>query len=170
VIEATQKKLGEAKFFLRHLETEAKKPNSDREVFRYYLSAFLSASRSITWFLQKENKPLYDSSYQAWKQRLEERDGKLLEDMNQQRVAEVHKGGVELQSQVQSVPFFDVDRGSNTDPRYGVHFFGLMGMTGGSVQVEIVERYFDLSQGPEEVTATCRRYLGLLENFVNEFE
>ena len=164
----TQRKLREAKFFLQHLEAEARKPNSDPEVFQHYLSAFLSASRSITFFIQKENKPLYESSFWAWKQSLEERDRKLLDDMNEQRVAEVHRGGVELQSQVQPVPYFDVYRESITDPRYGVHFFGPMGVTGGSAQVDIVERYFDLGQGPQEVTETCRRYLSLLEDFVNE--
>ena len=59
---------------------------------------------------------------------------------------------------------------STRDPRYGVHFFGPVGMTGGSISVTVVERTFDLGQGPQEVTATCRRYLSLLEDFVNEVE
>ncbi len=166
----THLKLREAKFFLRHLEAEAKRAQSDDAVFRYYLSAFLSASRSITFFLQVEDKSLYDSSWEPWLRGLEQGEEKLVVNMNAQRVAEVHRGGVELESHVQPIPYYEVDTGSTRDPRYGVHMFGLMGMMGGRAWVHVVERTFDLGQGPQEVTATCRRYLSLLEDFVNEVE
>ena len=60
MIEATQKKLGEAQFFFYRLLNEAQKPvRSEPEIFEFYLSAFLSAARSVTFVLQYEEKTKY---------------------------------------------------------------------------------------------------------------
>jgi len=45
-------KIGEAKFFLARMEESV----HDREVFRYNLSAFLAAARSVTKYAQEEAK------------------------------------------------------------------------------------------------------------------
>ena len=45
-------KIGEAKFFLARMEESV----SDRVAFRYYLSAFLSAARSVTQYAQEESR------------------------------------------------------------------------------------------------------------------
>jgi hypothetical protein len=46
MLEQTQKKLREAEFFLGQLRAEA---HREPEVFDYYLSAFVSAGRSVTF-------------------------------------------------------------------------------------------------------------------------
>jgi len=56
-------KIGEAKFFLAKMEETI----GDREVFQYYLSAFLSATRSIIQYAREESrskgrKQWYDES------------------------------------------------------------------------------------------------------------
>ena len=43
-------KIGEAKFFLARME----KSLNDREAFRYFLSAFLTAARSVNQYARKE--------------------------------------------------------------------------------------------------------------------
>ena len=48
----TRGKLSEAEYFLERM----RESQSDRDVFRYNLSAFLAASRSVTLFAQKEFK------------------------------------------------------------------------------------------------------------------
>lgn len=45
----TESKLEEARFFLRHLEARPKFPEFD-----YYLNAFISSARSVTWVMKAE--------------------------------------------------------------------------------------------------------------------
>ena len=45
-------KIGETKFFLAKMEESL----HDRETFRYYLSAFLSAARSVTQYAREESR------------------------------------------------------------------------------------------------------------------
>ena len=52
----TRRKLAEAKFFLAHLEEQTRKMQQNWEAFGFYLSAFLSAGRSVTLVLQSEDK------------------------------------------------------------------------------------------------------------------
>jgi hypothetical protein len=47
---ATREKLQEAMYFLQRMENE----QADRDTFKYNLSAFLSAARSVTCYMQKE--------------------------------------------------------------------------------------------------------------------
>ena len=49
-MDATREKLQEAKYFLQRMEDE----QADRDAFKYNLSAFLSAARSVTFYMQKE--------------------------------------------------------------------------------------------------------------------
>ena len=45
-------KIGEARFFLARMEESL----HDRETFRYYLSAFLTAAQSVTQYAREESK------------------------------------------------------------------------------------------------------------------
>jgi hypothetical protein len=61
MIDATQRKLREAQFFLRKLHEESRRlARNDPEESAFYLSAFLSAARSVTFALQAEEKEKYD--------------------------------------------------------------------------------------------------------------
>lgn len=72
---ATREKLKEANFFLKKLISSRAQLDS----FRYYLSAFLSSSRSVSWIMKSEygnnpewkkwwqNKQLSDSEYKIFK-------------------------------------------------------------------------------------------------------
>jgi hypothetical protein len=67
MIPLTQKKLREAGFFLNKLSAEGQQVvRSEQESFEFYLSAFLSSARAVTFALQKEQKEKYD----AWFPRL----------------------------------------------------------------------------------------------------
>ncbi len=56
MIEAAQKKLREAWFFLSHLETENRRAvRNEPEAFDHFMSAFVSAARSVTFALQVES-------------------------------------------------------------------------------------------------------------------
>ena len=96
MIPETQRKLDEALFFFRHLYKTAGSPPSNGPEFGYYLSAFLSAARSVTFVLQAEEKQHYDSWYPSWEAHLVEDDRKLWKFKNGQRVREVHRDGADV--------------------------------------------------------------------------
>jgi hypothetical protein len=56
----TREKLNEARFFLSRM----KDTESDREAFKYNLSAFMSAARSVRWFMWGEYKDVPD--FKSW--------------------------------------------------------------------------------------------------------
>jgi hypothetical protein len=60
---ATRGKLQEAKYFLQRME----EVQADRAAFKYNLSAFLSAGRSVSFYMQKEFKrtPGFEEWYAA---------------------------------------------------------------------------------------------------------
>jgi hypothetical protein len=53
-IPQTLKKLREARFFLALMKNTAKLTNFEREDFEFYLNAFLSAGRSVTFCLSSD--------------------------------------------------------------------------------------------------------------------
>ena len=65
-IPKTQKKLRETRFFFSRLRKKGEAFVGDPEEFEFYLSAFLSAGRSVTFALQAEEKARYDSWYPGW--------------------------------------------------------------------------------------------------------
>ena len=77
------KKLREAKFFLGHMRMEsARSTQPDREHFEFYLSAFLSAARSVTTFFEKRNQKAW---WSQWRANRSEDDRQLLNEMRIQR-------------------------------------------------------------------------------------
>jgi hypothetical protein len=70
MIEATQDKLEESRFFLRHLRREADRAANLGEgsgaAFGHFLSAFVSAARSVPWVLHAEEKEKYDAWIERW--------------------------------------------------------------------------------------------------------
>jgi hypothetical protein len=67
----TRQKVGEAKFFLKKLDehcydTLAKQlsDSAAADTFSYYLSAFISAARSVTWIMRSEYSRL--AGWEAW--------------------------------------------------------------------------------------------------------
>jgi hypothetical protein len=73
----TKAKLDEARFFLDHLQkhraaaTSGSPRKPDPEPFAYYLSAFISAARSVTWVLQAEETEKYKAWLSGWEERRE---------------------------------------------------------------------------------------------------
>src|SRR5712692_1866886 len=80
-----KKKLREAEFFLGHLRTAWPTANLADESFDFYLSAFLSAARSVTWVLQAEHKSAYDAWFPRWGDALSGDDKALLQFLKNER-------------------------------------------------------------------------------------
>ena len=166
MIPETQRKLDEALFFFKHLYKGAMGPPSNAPEFGYYLSAFLSAARSVTFVLQAEEKQHYDTWYPSWEARLVEDDRTLWKFMNDQRVAEVHQDGA------------DVDRAMEL--RTVPQIFGMQGQAlmrsaifappGSPPVLEVIPIHrFRLGKRGVDVRDACGMYLDLLTALAREF-
>ena len=69
MIDRTRRKLREARFFCDHLLKEKQSNSFDSERFGFYLSAFLSASRSVQDVLKAEFIQSAENSVQKGKRR-----------------------------------------------------------------------------------------------------
>lgn len=97
MIEAAKKKLREELFFFDALSKEGGKVvRNDPEIFSYYLSAFLSAARSVTFTLQWEEKEKYDAWFPDWSDGLAEEDKKLFGLFVEQRNQNQKRGSAEV--------------------------------------------------------------------------
>lgn len=166
----TRRKLQEAQFFLRHLLREAKRTAGDHEPFLFYLSAFLSAGRSVTLVLQKEAKADYDRTFPTWMQNLSPEDRGLLDYFVGQRNAEVHESGADYQLGKEYIPVYDV-----YEDEYGRFEISSPPPTLGfpasaPAHIGRPSRYFTIEGQQREVTTACERYVDLLEAFLQEFD
>jgi hypothetical protein len=170
MIEKTDKKLREAQFFYQQLVSERQRiVRSDPEAMLHYLSAFLSAARSVTLVMQKEEKEKYDAWFPAWKDKLINDERDLLELMNKQRVAEVHHEGANTTVDLEYIPMVELlSADLHGHPAYGFHWFGPPGTQ--APHVMRPAHYFKLGGDKVDVTQTCKQYLDLLEKWVREFK
>jgi hypothetical protein len=167
LIEATQDKLAEARFFLRPLQDEAGKAiRQDPAAFWHYLSAFISAARSVPWVVQNEEKAKYDAWLPKWNDRLTNEERELLKFTSQRRVDETKRKGADTSVNWKYVSIYELpteqyrmSEGSAFPPpltlkdarlsRFPVHSF---------------------EQGDKpNVLETCKNYLAYLEKFVEAF-
>jgi hypothetical protein len=180
MIPETQRKLDEALFFFKHLYKGAMGPPSNAPEFGYYLSAFLSAARSVTFVLQAEEKQHYDTWYPSWEARLVEDDRKLWKFMNDQRVAEVHQDGADVDRamELRTVPQIFGMQGralvrsaieTALPGQFGTpHVIFAPPLSPPVVEVVPIHR-FRLGKRGVDVRDACAMYLDLLTALVREF-
>ena len=166
MIPETQRKLSEALFFFKLLYSRTEGPASDVEEFGYFLSAFLSAARSVTWVLQAEEKDRYDAWYPAWKARLAQAEQQLWHFMNEQRVAEVHQDGADVTATVEWRP---VRKILGMQGRALAHSI-IVGPPGSPpVEEGVPIHHFRIGDRVVDVRDACATYLNLLDALVKEF-
>jgi hypothetical protein len=165
MIEATQKKLREARFFLSQLATENRRAvRNEPEAFDFFMSAFVSAARSVTFALQAEEKAKYDRWFADWRETLAEKDRALLTMMVSQRNAEQKEGGADRRIEWEYVSVLEL---SSEELGGKVTWGGPPGSPPPRVGRPI--RY--LGQGGHELEAltACERYYALLAELVGSF-
>jgi len=169
MIDATQKKLREAHFFLQKLLAESKVfVRNEPEAFQFYLSAFLSAARSVTFALQCEEKEKYDNWSPSWFTIQSEGDQKLCKFMVTQRNVEQKRGGADVSVTWEFIPVTEVRTDYQGHPAYyGFHWFGPPGVP--PPQVGRPVHSFALGNNKGEATATCKQYLDCLDRLVQDF-
>jgi hypothetical protein len=143
MIEATHRKLREARFFHRHLMDlrHGRSATYEPEAFGFYFNAFISAARSVTWVLENEEKDTWEAWKPTWEATFTDEIDELLSITNRER----------------------------QHPAYGMH---QSSQPGSSVSAKVMRRAYYLEQknGKEEMTEIGERYLNFLEKVVQEFE
>ena len=91
-IDSIEKKLREAQFFLERMKEQEQRAFGDREPFDFFLSAFLSAVRTIDYRLRNERGSTYPGWRDAWNGSHASDDG-VIKFMNDDRRLEVHESG-----------------------------------------------------------------------------
>jgi hypothetical protein len=168
MIEATQKKLRETQFFLRLLfHADQEVVRTEPEAFEFYLNAFLSAARSVTFALQYEERDKYEEWFPDWGNNLSEEDRQLLDFLKKQRNHSEKRGGAEVDVDWEFIPITEVGSDNHGHPAYGFHWFGPPGMP--APRVAVMLHSFELSGAPQAVIAACTRYADILERLVRDF-
>jgi hypothetical protein len=157
------KKLREARFFYGKMVEREQMAFGDHEEADFYLSAFLSAGRTVDSRLRHEQCDAYKTYWSNWNNRLSSYDQCLMKFMVDDRNCEVH------------------DSGSNreeTESRIPVHSFyrdksGTMEVFSpyGSPPAVIIKPTYLFTIGGQQVPVleACRQYLELLDRLVTEY-
>jgi hypothetical protein len=168
LLDLMRKKLREAQYFVLQMEPVVEREFGDAEEFAFLLSAFLSASRSITDPLDGRR---YATWFQAWRDGRRPREQELLDFMRVQRNAEVHRNGAAVDIVERFVPIADVFARHHGDPAYGFQWWGppyFDGRPPGEVGVNMYQ--FRLGGTQVEAYATCRDFVALLGELITAFE
>ena len=167
MLEATQKKLREARFFLSHLEQEQRVPaaHSNPEAAESFFSAFLSAARSVTFAFQKEDKQGYDAWAPTWFQARSTDEKLLLNRFYEERTQVVKRTGSELAGEVVLVPIMRV---ANTYNPLSVQMLW-WGDSVPEVGVRLLRCRFAFDGGETEVVSAAKQYVALLGDLVAGF-
>jgi hypothetical protein len=165
MIEATQKKLREARFFLNHLETENRRAvRSEPEAFDYLMSAFVSAARSVTFTLQAEEKVNYDRWFPKWLACRSKEDQALLTLMVSQRNAEQKQGGGDRRIEWEYVSVTGL-----SSEELGGRVFWSAPPGEPPPQVGRQIRFLEHGGQETEALAACKRYYAFLAELVTQF-
>jgi hypothetical protein len=98
------KKLREACFFLSKMVELSRLAFSDPEEIDFYLSAFLSAGRSVDYRLRYEQKDSYKSFYQSWEYCLPADEREIIKLLIGDRALEVHESGSNRDEREERIP------------------------------------------------------------------
>jgi hypothetical protein len=167
MIPATTKKLREAAFFLSHLEREETVAvgRSVPEAADFFFSAFLSAARSVTFVLCKEEHDRYDAWFPVWKQACSPDQRLLMDRFNKERVQAIHRTGSDLAGDVMLIPMTRI-------PRANTPFSAQMLWWGDSIPEIGVRRLrctFAHDGADVEALAASQEYMAILTKLVGDF-
>jgi hypothetical protein len=167
MIDATQKKLREARFFAQMLGKVNRQPGlNEPEEFEFYLSGFLSAARAVTFTLQYEAKDKYDAWSPAWFSSRGPEDQALLKDMITHRNSVQKRGGAETDQDWVYIPVTETRiRMENRHPSYGFHWYGPPETPPPTFGTLV----FSFKGSGCEVISACEKYLTILDSLVREF-
>jgi hypothetical protein len=161
---SVKKKVREAAFFLGKLQECDRLAFGDHEHFDYYLSAFLSAARSVEYRLRYSHDTRYATFREkVWEPGLAPEQQRLLKFMADDRNLEVHEAGSGRSEGEKRIPVRSrYENGSGSMTVFGPP---------GAPPAEIVKPTYTFQIDGRQVSVVdyCREYLQLLERLIDEF-
>jgi hypothetical protein len=151
----------------RLIDERRRSVRDEPEAFLFYISAFLSAARSVTLVLQKEEKQRYDAWFPKWFARRSKDERDLCNFMRDQRNVELHETGADVNLSSVSIPYIEIAAGEFGDPLYSFQSFGRHRQH--APNIERPAYHFGLLGTETEVTVACRRYFDLVAELMREF-
>ncbi len=185
-------KLDEARFFLGFLGDRDDKLFEDKpHAFRFFLSAFLNATYSITEMVKLEltqqlrkqgrkgtHGKIWETFLDKWESALGAKDREICGVMRVQRHVEVHEKGVELQTEKKLEPVRprpDYERYIYHPAYYQMHMMSvspaLLGIPPedqilSGVWREALMHEFKIGEERRRAVGVCEQYCGLLEQLI----
>jgi hypothetical protein len=182
MIPITEMKLREVKFFFAKLRNASQGMQyNEPEEFAFYLNAFLSAARSVTFALQFEDKTSYDAWFKPWCDSRTAKDRELLNFMKKQRNFSQKRGSAEIAADDwEWIPVTEIRSDADrTHPAYGFQWLGppiaLMDAAGLDPREHPpqagrpVYKFAEFSGDQNEVTSVCNQYVDVLDALVKDF-
>jgi hypothetical protein len=167
-IPATREKLREASFFLNCLEEEGR-PLSPGDHFSAYLSAFLSAGRSVTFALQAEGDREYVREWvDDWGQKelSEEERGEFAFMVKQRNLALKARGA---KHSVSRAPMSMSDYMQEVS-HHGWQIWMHSGVPGNPAPQPTGKVHTFPGLDSRDVVSVCRKYLSRLQQLVDDYE
>jgi hypothetical protein len=180
MIPLTEMKLREAKFFFALLNNTSQQiVRNEPEAFAFYLNAFLSAARAVTFALQYEDKSNYDTWFTPWCDTWTEKEREKF--MRNQRNCAEKRGSPEFTADDwEWIPITEIRSDADRSHlAYGFHWLGppiaLMdsaGLDHREHQPQVarpVYQFSGFSGDQKEVTSVCKQYVDILDALVKDF-
>lgn len=165
MIEATQKKLREALFFLAQLERELSFPVLNQaEGVEFYFSAFLSAARSVTFVLEAEESSKYGEWSPVWRNSRSENERRLLSRFTGARNRALKRETPKVAEDHLASSMFT----SNDNLPIGVRM-SLWEDDQQPMGYRVLRCRLTPDDAEEEVAPLCREYAALLSDLVRDF-
>jgi hypothetical protein len=159
------KKLAEAQFFLENMTKQERRIMGDREPFDYYLSAFLSAARTVDYRLRHEQAAIYPAWRTTWDASLTPQEDSLMKFMVDDRNVEVHESGSSRRVGQEDIEF------STGTHRIEGGIMDISGPPGMSAAYVSKPTYnFTIDGAERKATEACADYLALLRGMVTQFD
>jgi hypothetical protein len=163
-LENIEKKLREARFFLEQMrEWEDRAFGRDKEPFDFFLSAHLSAGKSVDWRLCRE-QPAYRAWRTAWNDSHPKEDA-LLKFLADDRAREVHQSGSGRTASHVQIPF----RGEYSD-KSGTATYTDAPWSDGYAIIEKQIHCFQFNGTERPVVDLCAEYCDVLANMLAQFK
>ena len=158
-----RKKLREARFFLGKMADRAQMAFGEHEESDFYLSAFLSAGRSVDYRLRHEQGATYSTFRVSWDNALSPDKQRLMKFMVDDRNDEVHESGsnrAELENRIPVYRSYEDKSGKAT----------VFAVPGTPPAVIIKPTYSFTVDGQQvPVLEACRTYIDLLDRLVVDY-
>ena len=160
-----RKKLREARFFFGKMTERSHMAFGDHDESDYYLSAFLSAGRSVDYRLRSEQGPTYKTFWTSWENALPPDEQSLIKFMVDDRNTEVHHSGsscVELESHIPV-------SGTYQDKSGTVTIAAPPGIPLEETMIIKPTYSFTIDGQQVPVLEACRKYIELLDRLVTDY-